>query len=368
MDARALRYFVQVSDSRSFSKAANFLRIGQPALSRSIQQLEQELGCQLFVRTRRGVELTSAGQILRARSKVILDQFAQLRDEVRAHAYEVAGTASVGVPSAGGQIIVPELMRELAEHYAGIRLHIVEGLSAETYDRLLGRTVDIGLLYDPSAHRELASEPVAIENMFLVGRREDVAALGPIQDLAQLENLPFILPKSPNSRRLLVEKAFRERSLMLNVAAEIDGFATTHALLREGAGFSIMTHAALEGQGRDASLVAVELAFGGLQWRLDLVRHRSQLNNPVVNVVAEVIRRVVARLIAQGRWKGAARVAASQQATPLEETARSAGATRKIRYPSARGRRNERQRNGRERSHKTTRMASPSTPSGNTST
>lgn len=310
MDARSLRYFVQISESRSFSKAAGFLRIGQPALSRSIAQLEQELGCQLFVRTRHGVELTSAGQILRARSKSILDQFAQLRDEVRAHAYEVAGTASVGVPSAAGQIIVPHLMRELGEHYAGIRVHIVEGLSAETYDRLLGRSVDVGLLYDPSAHRDLACEPVAIENMYLLGRREQMAALGPVRDLAQLESLPLVLPKSPNSRRLLVEKAFRERSLMLNIVAEIDGFATTHALLRQGVGFSVMTHAALEAFGGDASLVAVALESGGLQWRLELVRHRSQLNNPVLNVVAGVIRRIVARLIEEGRWKGVALVAA----------------------------------------------------------
>lgn len=316
MDTRSLRYFVQVSESRSFSKAAHVLHIGQPALSRSIQLLEQELGCPLFVRTRHGVELTSAGQILLARAKVILDQITQLRGEVQAHAYDVAGPASVGVPSAAGQIIVPELMRELAEHYAGIRLHIVEGLSSETYDRLLGRTVDIGLLYDPSAHSDLSCEAVAIEDMFLLGRRDAVAALGAIHDLAQLENLPLILPKSPNSRRLLVEQAFRERSLMLNVAAEIDGYATTHALLREGIGFSIMTRAALSGLDGDASLRAVELTAGGLHWRLNLVRHRSQLKNQVLNVVATVIRQVVARLIAEDRWKGVSMVAAPQPSLP----------------------------------------------------
>lgn len=316
VDARSLRYFVQVSESRSFSKAAHVLRIGQPALSRSIQLLEQELGCDLFVRTRRGVEPTSAGQVLLARSKVILDQFTQLRSEVQAHAYEVAGAASVGLPSAVGQIIVPELVRELSEHYAGIRLHIVEGLSSETYNRLLGRTIDIGLLYDPSAHSELACEPVAIEDMFLLGQQAAVAALGPIRDLAQLENLPLILPKSRNSRRLLVEQAFRERSLMLNVAAEIDGFATTHALLREGVGFSIMTRAALAGPGGDGSLLAVELQSVGMQWRLHLVRHRSQLRNQVVNVVASVIRRVVVRLVEDGRWQGVALVPSAQATSP----------------------------------------------------
>jgi LysR family transcriptional regulator, nitrogen assimilation regulatory protein len=311
MDARSLRYFVQVSDSRSFSKAANFLHIGQPALSRCIQHLEEELGVQLFQRTRHGVELTVAGQILRTRSKLILDQLGQLSDEVRAHAHDVTGTAVVGVPAAAGQIIVPEVMRHLSEQYTGVRLHIVEGLSSETYDRLLGRTVQIGLMYDASAHRDLSCEPLAIEDMCLVGRRDKIAALGTIRDLAQVENLPLILPKSPNSRRLLVEKAFRERGLVLNVVAEIDGFATTRALLSEGFGHSLMTQAALFGPGGHPSLVAVGLESNGLQWRLDLVRHRSQVNSQVINVVAAVIRKVVEQLNESGRWKGV---------TPLQST------------------------------------------------
>lgn len=304
MDARSLRYFVQVSDSRSFSKAANFLRIGQPALSRCIQHLEEELGVQLFQRTRHGVELTFAGQILRTRSKSILDQLGQLSDEVRAHAHDVTGMAVVGVPAAAGQIIVPEVMRHLNEQYSGVRLHIVEGLSSETYDRLLGRTVQIGLMYDASAHRDLTCEPLAIEDMCLVGRKDKIEALGTVDDLARIENLPLILPTSPNSRRLLVEKVFRERGLMLNVAAEVDGFATTRALLSDGFGFSLMTQAALFALGNTPSLMAVELKSKDLQWRLDLVRHRSQVNSQVVNVVAAVIRSVVEQLNKSGRWKG----------------------------------------------------------------
>ncbi len=304
MDARSLRYFVQVSDSRSFSKAAHFLRIGQPALSRCVQQLEEELGVELFQRTRHGVELTPAGQILRTRSKSILDQFGQLGDEVRAHAHDVTGTAVVGVPAAAGQIIVPEVMRHLREQHPSVRLHVVEGLSSETYDRLLSRTVQIGLMYDASAHRDLTCEPLAIEDVCLVGRRDRIQALGKVRDIAQVENLPLLLPTSPNSRRLLVEKIFRERGLMLNVAAEIDGFATTRALLNEGYGYSLMTQAALFALGDDPSLVAVKLKSKELQWRLDLIRHRSQIHNQVVNVVAGVIREVIVQLNQSGRWTG----------------------------------------------------------------
>lgn len=304
MDARSLKYFVQVSDSRSFSKAANLLRIGQPALSRCIRQLEEELDVRLFLRTRRGVEMTPAGQILRTRAKFILDQFSQLSDDVRAHARDVTGTAIVGVPAAAGQIIVPEVMRHLHDQYPGVRLHIVEGLSSETYDRLLGRTVQIGLMYDALAHRDLSCEPLAMEDVRLVGRRDKIEALGRINDLAGIENLPLIMPTSPNSRRLLVENVFRERGLMLNVAAEIDGFATTRALLDDGFGYSLMTQAALFTLGDSPSLIAIELKSKELQWRLDLVRHRSQVNNQVINVVAVAIRNVIESLGKSGRWTG----------------------------------------------------------------
>lgn len=304
MDARSLRYFVQVSDSRSFSKAAQFLRIGQPALSRCIQGLEEELGVQLFQRTRHGVELTAAGHILRTRSRSILDQFGQLSNEVRAHANDMKGSVSLGIPAAAGQIIVPEVMRHLNAHYPGIRLHIVEGLSSETYDRLLGRIVQIGVMYDAMAHRDLASEPLVIEDVCLVGHRDKIAELGQIKDLAQVENLPLILPSSPNSRRLLVEKAFRERGLTLNILAEIDGYATTRALLSEGFGFSLMTRAALFGLSGPPSLVAVELKSKDLQWRLDLIRHKTQIKNQVVTVVADVVRRVIEEIDESGRWGG----------------------------------------------------------------
>ena len=93
MDVRALRYFVQVADNRSFSKGAVLLRICQPALSRSVKRLEQDLGVQLFRRARSSVEMTRSGRLLRRRAKDILDQFHQIHDEIRA---QVCPTSAIG--------------------------------------------------------------------------------------------------------------------------------------------------------------------------------------------------------------------------------------------------------------------------------
>ncbi len=304
MDLRELRYFAYVADSGSFTKAALNLHVGQPALSRCVQQLEKELGVTLLNRSRRGLELTPAGRMLRQRAKGILDQIGQLQHDVRAQADEVTGTAVFGVPPSAGQIVVPATMRHLGRHHPGVRLHIVEGLGAETYERLLGQTVQLGLMYDPMAHRDLFSEELAIESMCLVGRRDMLDAIGPMGGLDDLEHIPLVLPKSPNSRRLMVEKAFRDRGLMLNIVAEIDGFATTHAVLEDGIGFSIMTRGALAGVHSDHSLSAIELETVGLKWRLSLVRHASQARNQVLQVVTDAVRSVVADAILTGRWLG----------------------------------------------------------------
>lgn len=304
MDLRSLRYFKQVADSRSFSKAAAQLRVGQPALSRSVHLLELELGVQLLRRSSRGVEVTQAGQLLWRRAKEMLDRFDLLRDEVRAQADEITGSATLGVPSSVGQILVPALFRHLKRHHAGIRLDISEGISAEIYERLTSHTIHVGLLYDPLPHRDFAAAAIATEDIYLVGREDFVAGLGAVNDLDVLENVPMVLPGNPNSRRLLVEKAFRDRGLILNVVAEVDGFATTRALLLDGVGASFMTRSALVGLEGEGSLVAVELPQAAISWQLSLVTHRGQSQNRVVQVVSAAVRSVALDLIRSGCWQG----------------------------------------------------------------
>ena len=83
MDTRGLRYFQAVAEFGSYSRGAEFLRISQPAVSRQIRALEEELGRPLFIRHSHGVNLTEAGRTLLERSQSILRQFDQARDDIR---------------------------------------------------------------------------------------------------------------------------------------------------------------------------------------------------------------------------------------------------------------------------------------------
>ncbi|MCT7378135.1 LysR family transcriptional regulator [Chelativorans salis] len=305
MDMRALRYFVSVADNRSFSKAALQLRIGQPALSRSVKQLEQDLGARLFDRSRNGIEMTRSGRLLRRRAKDILDQFSQIQHEVRSQVDVVAGNATVGVPAAAGQLLVPALLAYLADRHPGIRIRTIEGISAENHDRLLSQTVHVCLLYDPLPHRDLQLTPVAVEDMHLVARREMLSLLGDPCALSELENLPLILPSSPNSRRLLVEKAFKDQNLVLNVQAEVDSFVVTRTLLMAGKGYSLTTLSSIADLPEDSPLSYAQLDPDKISWVLSMAIRTANLRNPVLQAVSDALVTVTRRLIESGAWQGA---------------------------------------------------------------
>ena len=115
MDSRSLRYFQAVAEFGSYSRGAEFLRISQPAVSRQIRMLEQELGRPLFARHSHGVNLTEAGRTLLERSQSILRQFDRAREDVRNGVTGPSGTVTIAVPPAAGNFLVPALAQRFAQ-------------------------------------------------------------------------------------------------------------------------------------------------------------------------------------------------------------------------------------------------------------
>ncbi|HEX4076687.1 MAG TPA: LysR substrate-binding domain-containing protein [Candidatus Acidoferrales bacterium] len=157
MELRQLRYFIAVAERLSFSKAAGHLHVTVPPLSRQIRQLEEELDAQLFVRDRRHVVLTDAGQLLLREARVLVAQTSRACDSVRLATRGEAGVVKIAVGLGLGE----KISRVLVEH-AG-RFPAVEVSCSAIYsifqcDALLQGTIDVGFLRSPIDCAELTSE------------------------------------------------------------------------------------------------------------------------------------------------------------------------------------------------------------------
>ena len=240
MDFRSLRYFVYVAEARSFSKAAVQLRVAQPALSRAIRKLEDELGVGLVLRTGRALELTEAGLLLLQRAHSLTRQLAQTADDVRAHQARISGTLTLGVSPSTCELLGPSLVRECAQRYPELRLNFVEGFSSYVFKQLVDQELTLCLMHNPPRHQGIEIEPLIAEPMYLVGPGKAAGGgLAPVGKGTKPEAVPLILPNRTHALRMLIERTLAEHGRNIAVAVQVDGYTMTKALVTAGLGYTI---------------------------------------------------------------------------------------------------------------------------------
>ena len=137
MDARALRYFQAVVEFGSYSRASEYLRISQPAISRQVDRLEQELGKTLFVRNGLGATPTDAGRLLFERSQPILRQLEDAAAEIKSASAGTTGTIVIAIPPGVGHFLLAPLVeryrRSVPEHVAEDHLRVTAARSTRRW-------------------------------------------------------------------------------------------------------------------------------------------------------------------------------------------------------------------------------------------
>ena len=167
IDIRHFRYFQAVAQELHFGRAAARLCIAQPALSRQIQQLEEEIGTPLLRRTQRRVELLAAGQVFLDRTNLILDEVERAVIDARRTGAGEYGRLSVGFIHSSTYGLLPSIIERFRHLYPDIELELHEMPIAEQHVALTRGVIDIGLLRPQPAPAELEIQAV-LEDPFLV--------------------------------------------------------------------------------------------------------------------------------------------------------------------------------------------------------
>ena len=170
MELRSLAYFVRVAELGSITRAAAHLHLAQPALTRHVQRLEEELGVALFTRANRGVRLTEAGQKLLDGATRILRDVERTGDEIRAQDAHPSGRIILGVTPTLCPVLVPDLFAAMRAEFPRIELKVMHAGMIRLEEFLIDGRVDIALLSELSRSRLILSTGLGREEMVLVTR------------------------------------------------------------------------------------------------------------------------------------------------------------------------------------------------------
>lgn len=153
-----MRYFVAVAEELSFRRAADKLRLAQPALSAQIKSLEDDLGVRLFDRTTRSVNLTHAGRVLLDEARTVLSVAAQAEQRARKAEEGLVGTLRLGFIAPAANARLAGILRNFQQQFPGVQLALFDLTSTEQLRRLRAKELDAGLLRPPVGFPELESQ------------------------------------------------------------------------------------------------------------------------------------------------------------------------------------------------------------------
>jgi DNA-binding transcriptional LysR family regulator len=287
MDLRQLRVFVEVARQGSFTRAAEYLRVAQPAVSISIRKLEEELDLTLLNRQEKRVSLTAEGETLLIHARGILENFRAAEAEMAELRGLGGGEVRVGIPPMMSSYYFPLIIRDFRARYPNLKLS-VNGEGAAIIQRMISKgEIDMGVI---AGHKI----PEGLEYQHFL-REEIVACVPANHPLAEHDTIAFsdflqepqIVFKKGYYMRELMDELAEEIDLKPKVVFETNLFSLVRSLVKERLGISTFLRMVVSG---DPELAAVSF---NPPLHLDLViawkanRHVSRANRAFIDFLHE---------------------------------------------------------------------------------
>ena len=299
MDMRHLRLFCEIVDQHSFSLAAEFMHITQPAASLQVRSLERELGVQLLDRSGREVTPTDAGEVLYRYARQIIDLDDEARVEIMELGELAGGRVSIGASTGPGEHLLPALMAEFKRDHPGIELSLRVADTHEVIDLVVDRELELGVVGAVSAHKDLEVAPFAHDEIVIVcgpqhpwARRDEVA-------FHEFLREPLVVQQQGAGIRLVVETALRERGVTpaeLNVLLELGlNESVKHAVMAE-AGVTYLSKFACATEVAGGSLAAVRVRDFRVLRDFSVVSSRTRALSKAASAFLEFLRSQYDRL------------------------------------------------------------------------
>ena len=294
MELKSIKFFMAVATVGNITRAAQELGIVQPALTRHINQLEEEFGVRLFSRLPRGVQLTTAGREFLEYCRRILDEVERARHELTAQGSQPRGLIALGSTTTLARVLMPTVLGKSMMELPQVSLRVVEGRSVRLHEQLLTGALDIAILTNPLGSYQLSMQPLLSEPLCLVGRPEVMPRKKTLL-ASDLTQCPLVITPGMLS---LVRGAQKKSRQSLKLLAEVESIETIRSLLLSESATSVVPPTAFWEDLQTGRLMAIPLRPPIPERMLVLATRTDNADVPSIRHLGRIIRQSVQQAMA----------------------------------------------------------------------
>jgi DNA-binding transcriptional LysR family regulator len=299
LNLNKLEIFAAVVRTGSFSAAAQQLLLTQPAVSQHIQDLEASLGTRLFVRGRRGVTLTPAGERLAEYTRAIFQLVAEAQNAVTDIEQLAGGHLQIGATPGISVYLLPEPIQEFHSRYPKLQVSVQTAITPQIVDDLRLGKLDLGLIegeLDEPLPKALAVQMLqVVEQWVVVGPKHPWWGQTEVA-LAALGEQTMILRQRNSQTRIWLDGVLQQHGLHPHIGAEFDNVESIKRTVINGTSVTILPAYAAQQEVESGRLWLLHVAGTPLQRTLKLVWNREVYTSPVVAAFLRCLRRCLPEL------------------------------------------------------------------------
>lgn len=270
MDLSLLRSLVTVADAGAITEAAGRLGLTQPALTRRIQQLEQEFGAELLHRSRNGAELTELGALVEREARLLIDRYDSLKQAVASHKNVEGGTIRIGGGATAVSFLLPNAIAEYQREFPRVHFHVKEASSSEIAADVADGRLELGLVTQPVRTAGLEIEPLLDDRIVLVAAAHNPLAAAKSIPVDSLDGRNFVGFEGGSAIRQIVDSSLREAGVAINVIMELRSIPAILRMVATTDSLAFVSQLGVQGQNLVRPIEVAGLTITrrlGLAWR-----------------------------------------------------------------------------------------------------
>lgn len=290
MEIRQLEYFYAISNTGSFTRAAENLHVAQPSITKAIHQLEAELGIVLFDRSQKKNALTAEGQAFFIRAEKILREANEAIAEMSDFKNLQKGTIKIAIPPMIGAYLFPNIFTGFRQQYPSLELLVFEEGSLAARTMLEREELDLGLVILPENSHVLQMAPMIQEEIMLCVSSGHRLAGKKKVPFDELRNEQFVMLKEDSYHRQLIIEECKKCGFAPRIVFSSSQIQTIKGLVASGVGISFLFSMAARDNSR-ISRIPLEKSLQisiGLAWKKD--KYLSKASQTLIEFIMEYSR------------------------------------------------------------------------------